>query len=322
LLPKLGQVKWDVLGVVATEDRCEAIMQGLDAGSRGTIRFLRIEDPDIQTATSKRLDDISTRIENSGVPTEHIRRAELLADIDTIGEEVAAFLDLSGPNIVLDITSMPKWWFFPAIRMILAREGVKNFVVTYASAIKYDDDLSSDLRPLSALPTFGSLDGRTNHDELIVGIGFAQLGLKDLYSEDIKRVSYLFPFPPGPPFFGRNWQFLRELETEIENRNIKGADRLHVHMYDCPAIFDALRSISNDGLRSTALAPFGPKTMSLAMCLFSLAAECATRLSVPVFYTQPQRYALHYTDGIKMVGGAPDIQAYCIRIAGRDLYQL
>jgi hypothetical protein len=291
LLPKLGQANWDILGVVATEDRCEAILLGLDANSRGVARFLRIEDPGIQTATTERLDAIETRIRGCGVAAEHIRRADLLADIDTIGEEIAAFLAASGPNVVLDITSMPKWWFFPAVRMILASDDVKNFIITYASAVKYDDDLSSDLRPLSALPTFGSLDGRTNHDELIVGIGFAQLGLKDLYSEDIKRVSYLFPFPP-------------------------------VHMYDCPAIFEALRNISNDGVRSTALAPFGPKTMSLAMCLFSLAAEQATRPSVPVFYTQPQRYALHYTDGIKMTGDKPDIQAYCIRIGGRDLYHL
>lgn len=321
-MPKLGQANWDILGVVATEDRCEAILLELDAASRGMARFLRIEDPGIQTATTQRLDAIETRIMDRGVAEEHIRRADLLADIDTIGEEVAAFLAISGPNVVLDITSMPKWWFFPAVRMILASDEVKNFIVTYASAVKYDDDLSSDLRPLSALPTFGSLDGRTNHDELIVGIGFAQLGLKDLYSEDIKRVSYLFPFPPGPPYFGRNWQFLRELETEIENRNIKGADRRHVHMYDCPTIFEALKDISNEGMRSTALAPFGPKTMSLAMCLFSLAAEQATRPSVPVFYTQPQRYALHYTDGIKMNDGKPDIQAYCIRVGGRDLYQL
>jgi len=108
--------------------------------------------------------------------------------------------------------------------------------------------------------------------------------------------------------------FLRRLETEIENRNPGRDDRWHIHLYDCPAMFDALRTFTNNGKRTSALAPYGPKTMSLAMCLFAYSAERAGLPSVPVYYTQPRRYALRYSEGIKMVDGRPDIQAYCLRI--------
>lgn len=91
-------------------------------------------------------------------------------------------------------------------------------------------------------------------------------------------------------------------------------------MYDVPSAFDALRTVTRNGERSCALAPFGPKTLSLAMCLFAIASDRAGREPVHVYYTQPRRYALDYTTGIKVVDGVPDIKAYCLRINGRDLY--
>lgn len=111
----------------------------------------------------------------------------------------------------------------------------------------------------------------------------------------------------------------RLLERLIKLGYLKKSGR---YMYDVPSIFDALCTFTDDGRRTSALAPFGPKTVSLAMCLFAIAADRARRGAVPVYYTQPRRYAIDYTTGIKEVKGVPDIKAYCVRHSGRDLYNI
>lgn len=322
---KLGHREWSLLGTSGTEDRCLAVLQSLPQARRRRSRFLRIEDPEPHNniVYQARLDLISERIAAEGVPSGLVDRVNLLSDIDTIRECVDAFVAQSGPDIILDITAMPKWWFFPTLRMLLASQQVRNLVVTYASAQRYGANLSSNPMQTAALPTFDTLDGRTQHDELVVGIGFAPLGLHELYTRNVKRVRYLFPFPPGPPHFQRNWLFLKDLQDQIANPEVRRYDdRWHMHMYDCPAVFEAISRFTAAGKRTCALAPFGPKTVSLAMCLFALAAEAAGRDMVPAYYTQPKRYATDYTTGIKMVDGAPDVRGYVLRIDGRDLYKL
>ena len=237
-------------------------------------------------------------------------------------EEIELFLTTSGPSLVLDITSMPKWWFFPVIRLLMASQSVKTLVVTYTSAHAYGKLLSSDPKALGRLLTFDDPRQSDRYEELVVGVGFAPLGLKDLFEADVGKIRYLFPFPPGPPNFYRNWHFLRTLEVEVENRALMAEDRWHVHMYDVPSAFDAICKVTKAGEQSCALAPFGPKTLSLAMCLFALAADRSGKEPVHVFYTQPQRYALDYTTGVGQLDGVPDIKAYCLRIDGRDLYTL
>ena len=120
----------------------------------------------------------------------------------------------------------------------------------------------------------------------------------------------------------RNWEFLRVLETEIENRSMDENDRHFVHMYDCGSVFQALRQWTNDGRRETALAPFGPKTMSLAMCVFAIAAAGQGRPPVHIFYTQPRRYAFDYSTGISRIEGVPEVRGYCLKLAGAPVYTL
>ena len=323
--PKLHNPDWSVLGVSGTEDRCLAILQSLPQERRRRSRFLRIEDPEPQDRASyqARLTVVGEAMAVEGVGARLVDCVDLLADIDTMRDTVGAFADQAGPDVLLDITAMPKWWFFPTLRLLLADARIRNLAVTYASAPHYGKNLSSNPLPTAALPTFDTLDGRTQHEELVVGIGFAPLGLHELYTRNVKRIRYLFPFPPGPPHFQRNWMFLKELQDQIANpEERREDDRWHVHMYDCPAIFEAISRFTAAGTRTCALAPFGPKTVSLAMCLFALAAEAAHRQMVPAYYTQPKRYATNYTSGIKMADGVPDVRAYMVRLDGRDLYGL
>lgn len=323
LMSKLGDRSWSMLGVCGTEERCASALALVGPERREACRFLRIRDPEPgdNLAYGERLDAREAELKARAGGAAAICEVDLLADIDAIREQVSTFLDASGPNVLLDITSMPKWWFFPALRFLLAEPcRVDTLLVTYGSAASYAPHLASNTRALEALPTFEARDGRTEHQELIVGIGFAPLELADLYTE-LERVRYLFPFPPGPPSFERNWRFLQDLEERIGHDRQRD-DRWHVNMYDAPSIFEALERFTDDGRRTSALAPFGPKTVSLAMCLFSIACEAAGRPSVPAFYTQPMRYALDYTKGVRLVDGLPDVRAYAVRLGGRPLYTL
>lgn len=77
-----------------------------------------------------------------------------------------------------------------------------------------------------------------------------------------------------------------------------------------------------EGSQTAAIAPYGPKTVSLAMCLFALAVADAGRPRVPVYYAQPLRYAIDYTERVGSVGSSPDTNGYCLRLRGRNLYDL
>ncbi len=321
---RLRNPTWSILGVSGTEDRCLSVLKIIPSERRDAARMLRIVDPAPfdKGALDRRLDEIATEAVTLGVAKDNFAEVALLANVDSIWDQVAAFVQEAGPNVILDITSMPKWWFFPVLRRLLAEPAVKTLVVTYGSAASYGRDLSANPLPLGPLPTFGGGIERDSIEELIVGIGFAPLGLADLYGEQVERVRYLFPFPPGPPNYLRNWRFLKDLQTEIDHRNHREEDRWHVHMYDCSSVFDALERFTNGGRRTALFAPFGPKTVSLAMCLFALAVEKANRAPIPVLYTQPQRYALDYSVGTREINGVPDVRAYCLRIDGREIYAL
>lgn len=323
LLPKLPVQQWGLLGVLGTEDRCTAVLTEM-LPQIGARRFLKIMDPDVSPggAIDRRLDEIQARLSSAGTAHHDVRTVDLIETIDKMREEFALFLTNSGPNIVIDITSMPKWWSFPLIRFLLEDRRVETLIVTYTSAQSYGQRLSSDPRALGALPTFDGPRISDRYEQVVIGVGFAPLGLRDLVQYNLGKIRYIFPFPPGPPNFFRNWQFLRVLEEEVENRALSAEDRWHVHMYDVPSAFDALCRATQYGQQSCALAPFGPKTLSLAMCLYALAAERSGRDPVHVFYSQPQRYAIDYTTGIGTVAGATDIKGYCLRISGRDLYVL
>ena len=139
----------------------------------------------------------------------------------------------------------------------------------------------------------------------------------------------MFPFPPGPPGIARNWKFVERLELSIRSDNdtresmeLAGIEHLHLGALDLPQNFSALKRITDDGARTSLVAPYGPKPVSLAMCLFALAAETANKPEVPAYYSQPTRYALDYTTGVRASGGAPIVYGYPTRLNSRELYTL
>jgi hypothetical protein len=325
ILKKLPGRLWGMLGSLSTEDRCVATFAELHPGARAGSRFLRILDPDMPVTEpfAERHDEMRAKLLEAGCPEDGIIDVPLLASIDSMRSELEAFLTQGGEHLILDISTMPKHWFFPLAKFLTRHPNVTTLLVTYASAASYGRALSSNPNPLRALPSFGSDDARLEHETAIVGIGFEPLGLDELYAQHtIQKVRYIFPFPPGPPGFHRNWAFVRTLERSIRNREADQDDRWHIDMYDCPAVFDALLRVTRDGTGTSVLAPYGPKTTSLAMCLFANAVDSAGLPQAPVYYAQPKRYAIDYSSGVRLRGGRPDIQAYCIRVDGRNLYEV
>ena len=111
-------------------------------------------------------------------------------------------------------------------------------------------------------------DPDTKFDLAIVGIGFMPLGLPILLRDKYGQfdVKILFPFPPGPPSYQRTWDFIFKMNTHTP------VDSKHIHRVDPKGIFDffdKICSITNYGEKVALFAPYGPKTMSLAMCIYA-----------------------------------------------------
>ena len=323
LTGRLPVKNWSLLGTLGTEDRCTAAHKQIRNKVVNKL-FLQILDPHMSNngLFLQRYEEIKCRLLAQGVVENEIKTVDLLQDTDTIEDVVKRYMSSSSGQIILDISSMPKRWFFPVLRFLLKSDNVENLVVTYTVAASYGKQLSSDLLSIGPLPTFDKPRDSKHYDDLVVGVGFAPLGLKDLFESEFEKIRYLFPFPPGPPNYYRNWNFLRSLENEMENRNLKTIDRWQVHTYDLPNTFDALCRVTQNGCRTSAMAPFGPKTQSLAMCLFALAAEDVDQAPVHIYYTQPRRYAIDYSNGVAEIDNKPDIKAYCIKVNGRKLYTI
>jgi hypothetical protein len=327
VLSGVGPQQWSLLGTLATEERCFAVAE--DLGGLGLPSyFLEILDPEIDETSAaqreERLRQNRNRLLACGVTEERMVQVPLLASLDAVQESLDAFfLFCSTENVILDISSMPKRWFFPLVRLLVSHANVQNLVVTYTSALEYGTSLAQNPESIRMLPGFAG-NGGTDYESIIVGIGFEPLGLSTLFT-DLKpsRIRLLFPFPPGPPGFARNWMFVKDIEDNTTVRGIEPPDRIHINMYDCPQIFRAIQEMTTSDNRSSALAPYGPKTMSLAMCLFAIASAAAGLPATPVYYAQPRRYAPDYSTGIRLTpGGIRDVQAYCVKLLGQNLYAL
>src|SRR6185312_11870658 len=124
-------------------------------------------------------------------------------------------------HILLDVSSFPKRFFFPFVKRLLSNQNIESLVVTYTIPQAYSAEaLAEDHLPFAHLPLFGpSSFPEKKVESVIVGAGFMKLGLLELlepYKQGVK-VDSLLPFPPGPPAFQRNWEFIREMKTTIQD---------------------------------------------------------------------------------------------------------
>jgi hypothetical protein len=240
---------------------------------------------------------------------------QLLEPYGDILDFCEEFLSEAGSSVVLDVSSMPKRFFYPILRVLFKSARVSDLLVTYAIPKSYTDDkLAINCDDWSHLPTFSGKYTRDPTQMLIVNVGFEPMGLPvEIGEEDTRRIKLLFPFPAPPQSVRRAWDFVQTLQ---KGRNPATFDLFRVDVKDVSDAFERLKSITDNGRKRAALAPFGPKSISVAMCLFATLAESE------VFYTQPTAYHPQYSQGVSLRNGSPEIYGYWIRMGGRPLYEL
>ena len=311
---------WSLLGSLATEERCLAVWTYLRSGASLT-RACLVEVRDLDSLPFK------TRVEQKL----QARRAEFfaagggLAEVEAHGlfashGEIVKIADdfavAAGSNIIIDISCLPKRFFFPFVKRLLSKAAIRNVLVTYTRPIGYtSDELAENYQEAQSLPLFGGKYPGGKAEIVVVSVGYMTGGLPEQiekYGSDV-RVKLLFPFPPGPPSFQRNWRVVRLLEKNLSEGVVEVVPIDAVDMADA---FDHIVCFTEGGKRVAVFAPYGPKPTCLAMCLYASATDAA------VYYTQPTAYHPDYSSGVSMVDGQPEAFAYCVRLDGRNLYEV
>lgn len=306
-----------MIGCLSPEERCVAVLSELN-GRISSSLFYKIIDP--QSRFSERsgqlISENESRIKSKRVPNNIILQCDLLVRYGKFVDDLNKFIDTSSGKIIIDISSLPKRFFFPVIRRCLQSDKITDLLVTYTIPAKYcEGPLAEDPDDVLPLPLFDDqgLDNSPTRFAFI-GIGFLTLRLTELlkdYPDTSLRL--FFPFPPGPPHFQRNLKILHEIMQTIQTPS---PNIIRVNAYDTSDCFDYICQTTNNGQRKAIMAPFGPKPISLAMCIY------ATLTNSAVYYSQPRVYNPEYCIGIKRTVDIPEIHTYCLRINGVNFYDL
>ena len=325
LLEKFSSVSpWSLIGAISPEERSLAVLADLHkTGRLANGEFIRVEPAhhyqpnqfrDSFTKKLKARERESKRIAGKAV---NVRSREILcreADLIAVARES---LGSCSRNLIIDISAMPKRLFFPLITLAMESFNHQNIIVTYASPKRYGDTLAEDPLPWNALPMFGATSPEGNIGlKLLIAVGYQALSLKQIVDGvrfNAGNVELLLPFPSVHPGFTKNWEFVRQIRDELPE--LRGASIKRVPTRDVSLAYDRIVAMTNSGRTPAVLAPYGPKPLSLAMCLYGIACRAAN-IPVEIGYTQPQVYSDRYSTGITAVS------AYCIRIAGQSLYRL
>lgn len=311
---------WALLGCLSTGERSLAAWQVLRKGGwLASTKLLRIKnkasrhDVAIEARENERIREFTADGGSVGDIEEH----ELLEEQALVVAAIEGFLSVAGPNVVLDVSTLPKRFFFPFLKFLLKQSTtVPNLIVTYTSPVDYTQErLAENFDQWDHLPLFSGSYSAAAPQMMIINAGFEGLGLQEQvdHGEAHLPIKVLVPFPVPPQASRRTWELVRRLQK------YRAHDAFRIYRTDSKDVgdaFDRLLSLTESGARQAILAPFGPKPISVAMCIF------ATRTESQVFYTQPTVYHPHYSSGVAQVAGLPAVWAHCVRLGGKDYYSL
>ncbi len=307
---------WVFVGALGTEERSLAAWLHLRSlGIKGEHRLFEIwDDPSDYSMRTKELLAIRRgEFSAAGGSGSSIRQMSLLArksDIDEVVEEIERL----GRPIILDITSLPKRIFFLLLR---AFSRCDNLIVTYTSPDSYEENehLSQGAMNWTHLPGFPKL--RDGKEMLIASVGYMIEGLLE-HSRDINsgpKIKVLIPFPAPLAALRHSWNSVWRLESAAHTKKFENH---RVSATDMSLAFDRIASLTQGTSEIPAFAPFGPKPISAAMCLFA----CQPNNECAVYYQQPRIYHPDYSQGIQGGDRAKAVKAYWVKHDGENLYRL
>lgn len=308
--------RWNLIGCVGPEER--SIVAATAFQKRNLLELavlLRIIEGESPYA------DLASRCIQSRERS--CRNAKLRADIlelDLLTSITALdqLCDAASGSVVLDITSLPKRFFFYLLKQFATNRRVRDLLVTYTVPKGYPEGaLAGDYDDWQALPSFRPADPdaeKQAQTRLIVNIGFLPNGLVAHLGgpADERKIDLLIPFPAPAETVRRIWKAVWALRrpTDIRIREVRVAAN------DLSEAFDVILSLVPEGTNLVSFAPFGPKPISAAMCLYATLTGC------PVYYAQPKVYRPNYSIGVARVNRSPAINAYWVKHDGRLLYAL
>lgn len=309
--------KWDFVGALGTEERSLAAWHGLKKGDGlSTTRLLEVLDrPSRHTTRAFHLITERTQefLASGGVEKDITRKLELMTELHRIVAIANAVEQSAGDSVMLDITSLPKRFFFPLLRHLEQSTDVRDLVVTYTSPEQYAENgvLSEDAADWLTLPGFPGQSGQT--EMLIVSVGFMVESLRSHLTTINKHesVKILIPFPAPLSILRRTWDSVCYLESKSE---VGKFQNFRLNTTDLSGAFDRITQLASETKMKPAFAPFGPKPTSAAMCLYAAKHDC------PVYYPQPRVYHPEYSRGVREVDGKPAVFAYWIKHEGKKLY--
>ncbi len=308
---------WHFVGALGTEERslCSwKLMRHL--GVLSDELFVQVSDVDsdkYRDLTQRAFQHRRHEFAQNGGDLSNVHSMDLMTELFQIQKFSQAAVS-AGSSVVLDITSLPKRFFFTVLKTLTKSIQVRNLLLTYSCPAAYAEGaLYEDIDTWKNLPGFA---GRTiGRENLIVSIGFLVESLKGYFAgmPDHGEIQMLIPFPAPLAVLKRTWESVSNVERDHDSGAFK---KYRVETLDMSAAFDRIVSLASNPQSPTAFAPFGPKPTSAAMCLYAMQCESA------VYYPQPTVYHPEYSLGIRNNDPENAVSAYWVKHEGENLYAI
>ncbi|VVE49503.1 hypothetical protein [Pandoraea anhela] len=313
---------WDYVGCVSFEDRHVDVLRHFSdrlTDRRVIVRVTNEGQSDFHDACIERINEHSRALENGNLAVAaDFVDATFEFNLPTVQEKVLELADASDGRVLVDMSCMPKRFLFLILKTLILSDKIKDLVVTYAIPAQYaNDTLAGATNALGELP--GSRGPNAELEitpqVMIISVGYLPFDLSQaseaLVTDVPKQV--IFPFPTSIQNYRRNWDSLQS----IFNDAALIPDPIRVDGRDVSYAFDVIKDLTDNGKIAANLYPFGPKTHSLALGLYSLACNNAS-----LWYAQPTRYNPKYSSGIRFISGKPEIYGYLVKYNGANLYSI
>lgn len=310
---------WRFIGAIGTEERSLTTwehMRGLGVvGSEHFAEIVDIDSDKYRERTRVAIETRRARFTQLGGSASQVERLELMAELFLINAFSQRAIS-AATSVVLDITSFPKRFFFPILRVLERNPIVQNLLVTYTSPAGYapdDEPLYEDIEPWRVLPGFGA--AVTSGTQWVVSVGFLVESLRlHIGSDPNVKMKLLIPFPAPLSALRRTWESVANLERDHNDGRF---EKFRVEPLDMSAAFDRIRQLAGNPEKPLAFAPFGPKPTSAAMCLYAMQRQGSS-----VHYPQPTVYHPEYSCGIRNNNAATAVSAYWVKHEGERLYAI